>query len=65
MRNKDRCKGLKRTLGGIFERNLELGFYVGFGKIRNEEHIHYRGLIQDEIDEFQGQIDQVNSEAAE
>lgn len=28
-------KKLKRTMGGIFERNLELDFYVAFGKIKN------------------------------
>jgi hypothetical protein len=33
--NRSNNKRLKRVMGGIFERNLELDFYVAFGKIRN------------------------------
>ena len=33
-------------MNSIFERNLELDFYVAFGKIRNEEHLYYQGLIK-------------------
>ena len=43
---------LKRVMGGIFYRNAELDFYVAFGKIRNEEHLYFRGLIQDDINEL-------------
>lgn len=42
---------------------MELDFYVAFGKIRNEEHIYYRSLIQQDIDELQGEIDKVNAVA--
>lgn len=52
--NKKNNSRLKRVMGGIFGRNLELDFYVAFGKIRNEEHLYFRGLIQDDIDEGQG-----------
>jgi hypothetical protein len=51
---KDNNARLKRVMGGIFYRNMELDFYVAFGKIRNEEHLHYRGLIQANLDELQG-----------
>jgi hypothetical protein len=34
--NRERCKRIKRVMGGIFDRNFELDFYVAFGKIRNE-----------------------------
>lgn len=63
--NRERCKRLKRVLGGVFERNFELDFYVAFGKIRNEEHIYYRGLIQADINEIQGQISTIDAGAAE
>ena len=34
--NAKRNRRLKRAMGGVFERNLELDFYTAFGKIRNE-----------------------------
>ena len=62
---KTKNKSLKRVLSGIFQRNLELDFYVAFGKIRNEEHIYERSLIQADIDEHQGEIDRINGKIAE
>lgn len=52
-------------MGGIFERNLELDFYVAFGKIRNEEHLYYRSLIQHDTDQLQEEINKVETQTAE
>jgi len=41
---------------------MELDFYVAFGKIRNEEHLYYRGLIKADTDELQDQINTVKEE---
>jgi len=62
LKTKENNSRLKRVLGGIFYRNMELDFYVAFGKIRNEEHLYYRGLIKADTDELQDQINTVKEE---
>jgi hypothetical protein len=44
--HREKHRHFRRVIDGIFERNLELEFYVAFGKIRNEEHLHNRAQIQ-------------------
>lgn len=44
--NKTRNRKIKQLMAGIFDRNLEIDFYTAFGKIREEEHIYNRSLIQ-------------------